>query len=72
MIFKTKSDICKINDYSLHSERNDEHTHEAFSSEGQLFDSGIRFDLNEETLDTFYFYLKVTADGGEEWWSSQL
>ena len=56
----------------MYESKDDTEFHENFASEWVIEDGLVAFALNEEILGSFKYFLKVTAAGGEEWWSDEL
>ena len=68
----TSQSVCSISNYQLYANVGDADVHPAFEPFEELaLERRIRFKVKEEFKDqlgTYTFHLKVTADGGDEFW----
>ena len=59
-----------ISSYELYKSKDDESTHPAFGN-SSFAEGNVQFEMNENRIDNLTYYLKVTADGGEIYWSEE-
>jgi len=59
-----------IASYELYLNIDDTEVHPSFVESGTIEDGTVRFDLLSNEVGYYDFYLKVTAEGDEEYWSS--
>ena len=68
--FSVEQELCGIDKYELYENIDDSETHFAFQPTGTVEEDGtVRFTVLERESGNYNYYVKVTALGGEVWWS---